>query len=199
MVRPARAEDARAVAEVHVAGWRTGYRGLFPQAYLDALDVDAHEQRWAQNISGGLAVLVHVAAGLDDDQDDDQDDGGVDGFAAFGPARDDDVPASAGEVYGLYVHPDAWGRGAGGALLAAAVGQLAQAGRQRHEGRGGEDAPVLWALEDNARARRFYAHQGWVEDGARRRGERPGGGDVPGIAFTEVRYRLARSSLGLRR
>jgi GNAT superfamily N-acetyltransferase len=189
-VRPAHPEDARAIAEVHVAGWRTGYRGLFPQPYLDALDVDAHEQRWARNLAGGLAVLVH----------DEQPGGRVDGFATFGPARDDDVPASAGEVYGLYVHPGAWGRGTGGALLAAAVERLRRERRaeqpldRQADDRGDDrtdDRVALWALEGNRRARRFYAHQGWVEDGARRQGERSAVGTVPGIVFTEVRYRLA--------
>lgn len=36
-VRAALPADAFAVAEVHVRSWQLGYRGLLPDAYLDAL------------------------------------------------------------------------------------------------------------------------------------------------------------------
>jgi hypothetical protein len=44
---------------------------------------------------------------------------------------------------------------------------------------------VLWVLDVNDRARRFYALAGWAEDGARKTdGSR-------GFDITEVRYRTA--------
>src|SRR5580704_17872478 len=36
-VRPARPDDAGAVAAVHVRSWQVGYRGLLPDAYLEGL------------------------------------------------------------------------------------------------------------------------------------------------------------------
>ena len=42
---------------------------------------------------------------------------------------------------------------------------------------------VVWALEDNAQARRFYEVRGWTTDGARR--DRDFGGETA----VEVRYR----------
>ena len=49
--------------------------------------------------------------------------------------------------------------------------------------RGYEEA-VLWVLDDNPRARRFYEAGGWRLDGARRRGEHLG------VRTEEVRYRI---------
>lgn len=171
-----------------MAGWREGYRELFPQAYLDALDVEERARRWARTLAdareGRLAVAVHV-----------DDDGRVDGFATSGPTRDADLPAGTGEVYGLYVHPGAWGAGVGGALLGAAAASLGRTSSGTDQGEGGAP-PALWTLEGNRRARRFYAHHGWSEDGAVRSQERPAIGEVPGITFTEVRYRLAPASAG---
>ena len=41
VIREATPEDARAIATVHVASWRTTYRGLLRDAYLDSLDLEA--------------------------------------------------------------------------------------------------------------------------------------------------------------
>lgn len=163
LVRPAVPADAPAVAEVHVAGWQVGYRGLVDDAHLDALSVADRTGTWSQRLAEGAEVLV-------------ADDGRVRGFATVGPARDDDAAPTAGEVYALYVHPDAWGRGIGGALLSAALDRLAADG---HEG------CVLWALEANARARGFYEHRGWVADGSVKVE------DHRGLLLREVRYRHA--------
>src|SRR6185503_6902264 len=38
-LREARAADARAIAEIHVAAWRAAYRGMMPDAYLASLSV----------------------------------------------------------------------------------------------------------------------------------------------------------------
>ncbi len=80
--------------------------------------------------------------------------GSVDGWVSFGPDRDG---AARGEVWGLYVAPAAWGSGAAHRLLRSASEAL----------RGqGFVAPVLWCLEGNDRALRFYRREGWELDGA---------------------------------
>lgn len=61
-----------------------------------------------------------------------------------------------GEVVSLYLLPEYMGRGYGKALLAAAVETLA--------GQGFRDA-LLWGLEENRRARRFYEKAGFVFSG----------------------------------
>lgn len=164
VVRPATEADARAVAEVHVAGWRAGYRGLLPDAYLDALSVDDRVAGWASGIATGPAVSLAQA----DDE--------VLGFVSYGACRDDDVPEGTGEVFSLYVRPQAWGRGVGGLLLETAREALTQRGRVTH---------VLWTLHDNVRAQQFYERRGWVADGAVKTDRRPG------LVLEEVRHRHA--------
>ncbi len=46
LIRTARPDDARSVAEVHVASWRHAYRGLLPDDYLERLSVDDREAMW---------------------------------------------------------------------------------------------------------------------------------------------------------
>jgi len=104
------------------------------------------------------------------------------GWLGYGPSRDDPPadpsPGAAGpvgEIYGIYVHPDHWRAGAGTALMAEGEAGLAAAGF-------GE--AMLWVLENNSGARRFYERLGWRHDGSTDVFERGGG-----RAF-ELRYRL---------
>ena len=43
---------------------------------------------------------------------------------------------------------------------------------------------ILWVLDDNPRARRFYEREGWTLDGGRKEQ------DHLGVRVAEVRYRL---------
>jgi ribosomal protein S18 acetylase RimI-like enzyme len=160
VVREAREGDARPVAEVHVASWRAAYRGLLPDELLASLSVEERTERWQEWLRGGVGMIV-----LERDE-------AVMGFAAFGPARDGD--ADVGEVYAIYLDPREWGRGSGRALMDAAVARLRESGF---------DEAVLWVLETNERARRFYGAGGWRTDGATKVDIRRG------FELPEVRYR----------
>jgi len=92
------------------------------------------------------------------------------GFTSVGPSRDE---RGLGELYAIYVDPDAWSTGAGLALIERAEEQL----RSEYE------VATLWVLEANPRARRFYERAGWTPDGARKAEERWG------VRAPEVRYR----------
>jgi ribosomal protein S18 acetylase RimI-like enzyme len=94
------------------------------------------------------------------------------GFVSIGPSRDEDA-AGAGQVYALYVDPQAWGRGIGRALITQA--------RTRLSRRGFAEA-VLWVHADNDRAHRFYRADGWQPDGHQRQEY------VWGVLADEVRY-----------
>ena len=87
-----------------------------------------------------------------------------------------------GEIYSIYVRPDLYRRGIGGKLLRHAIRDLA--------GRGYAEA-VLWTLETNAGARRFYERVGWQADGAAKLDH------LDGFDLHEVRYRRALGDLSV--
>src|SRR5712691_9325747 len=69
------------------------------------------------------------------------------GFASLGRVLDEESePEHVGELYTIYVLPDAWGRGVGQALVTEVLRRL------RGEGFG---EAILWVIEDNTRTRRF--------------------------------------------
>ena len=144
LVREATVGDARRVEEIRVRTWRAAYRHVLPPERLDAMPID--ETRWLHRIAepppGWRTYVV-------------EDEGRVIGFASVGPSRDQQ---GIGELYAIYVEPDAWSTGAGRGLIAAAEAALADNYREAH----------LWVLEENARARRFYELAGWQHDGVRK-------------------------------
>lgn len=58
-LRVATVEDANAVATVHVRSWQSAYRGLIPDAYLDALSVERRTAVWRRILTETL--LPHAA------------------------------------------------------------------------------------------------------------------------------------------
>jgi GNAT superfamily N-acetyltransferase len=169
-VRPATLADADAIGLVHVRSWQSAYRGKIPQDHLDGLDPARRAEIWRRIVEetepsrGGVLVAVGD---------------GITGFASFGPSRDSDTdPGVTGEVFAIYADPAAWDTGIGRALMATAVAGLVRLGYAN---------AILWVLDTNDRARRFYALAGWERDGASKT-DGSGGFDI-----TEVRYRRTLS------
>lgn len=146
LIRPATTRDARAIARVHMRGWQIGYRGIVPDEYLATFNIETMTSRWL----GNLAELKRMETIVAEDED-----GSITGWAGFG-ANQSDLPPEIGELGGLYVDPDSWDRGIGGALLAEAERGLFDYGYER---------AILWTLAGNDRTRRFYENRGWRFDG----------------------------------
>jgi GNAT superfamily N-acetyltransferase len=165
-IRQAVPEDAEAIAQVHIRSWQAAYRGQLPDHFLDRL-IDELERRaalWRAEISTPHSPKHEIwVAGIESP---------VEGFAGIGPARQ--ANAGFGEVYAIYVHPERWGQRLGQMLFAHASTRLAAAGYS---------AAILWVLESNLRARRFYEVAGWAINGETKLETLPGG-----IDLQEVRY-----------
>jgi ribosomal protein S18 acetylase RimI-like enzyme len=143
VVRPAVAADAAGIAHVHVESWRTTYRGIVPDAYLDALSIEERTARWQRVLSAdrpGYGVFVAEHGGA------------VVGFADGGRS-DSRVASFTGELYAIYLLAGRQRRGTGERLLRAVAAHLAGAGH---------DGMMLWVLAENAPARRFYERLGGV-------------------------------------
>jgi ribosomal protein S18 acetylase RimI-like enzyme len=160
-VRRARIDDARAIADVHARTWQGAYEHVFGAERLAGMSLPARLAQWERILAAGQSD-VFVATN-----------DGIVGFVSTGDSRDADAEA---ELYAIYVLPGAWGSGAGAALMCAGLAAM----RARASG-----AAVLWVLEDNPRARRFYEREGWALDGERKEDE------YLGIRVAEVRYRIA--------
>lgn len=142
-VRPARVADAANMARVHVQGWQETYRGLMPDAALDAPELLAQRERFWTSVltcgpSGGSQVAVAEQGGE------------LVGIAMAGPHPQPDNGCEQ-ELHLLYVLVAAHGTGAGQQLLVAVVDPGMSTG--------------LWVVERNPRARAFYRKHGFVDEG----------------------------------
>ena len=136
-------EEAKGKAYVHCTAWKEAYRGLLNQGFLDARTLEFSEERALNAFRAGVSTLL----AKDGDE--------VIGFADYGPCRDDDMQ-EAGEVYAIYLLGAYYSKGIGARLMNAALQDMPDS-----------DKVVIWVLEGNKRAIRFYEGFGFRFDGAR--------------------------------
>ena len=131
---------------MHIRTWQVAYLHVFPVERLAGLESrrKQRERHWS-GIVDHHQPASHVLVA--------EQRGQSVGFASLGRSFDD---AAVGELYAIYVLPEAWGRGAGPALMSEALERLRASGFE---------AASLWVLEDNPRARAFYERWGWALDG----------------------------------
>lgn len=163
-IRPMTEADVPAVSEIRVRGWQWAYAGIVPRGHLDAMDPAEDAARRREFFAASAGRVDNLVA---------EADGAAVGWASFGPYRGEPDGAEDGELYALYLRPRWVGRGVGRALVAAVAESAAARGRRRL---------LLWVLEDNARARRFYAAAGFAPDGAETAEE------YDGVRLRELRY-----------
>lgn len=164
-IRQGRRADAPAIAGIHVRSWQAAFAGVIPQDYLDEMDPRRDEPGW----DALLAEEAWPRAGIlvaERQQ-------GVVAFTGFAPVQDE---PSLATVRTFYLLPEVWGSGVAKPLMVAMLATLDEAGYEQ---------AVLWVLEANARARRFYEAAGWRADGATEFDT------TGGAALTKLRYRRA--------
>jgi GNAT superfamily N-acetyltransferase len=143
-LRAATEHDSAAIARLHADSWRSAYRGILSDEYLDNR---AHSERaalWQARFSEKannpfFAILAEI-------------DGQLAGFACVFPNED---PTFGSFLDNLHVTPERTGQGIGRRLLNDVGRRLLADGT-----RGGL---YLWVIEQNSRAREFYARAGAAE------------------------------------
>ena len=141
--------------------WQSAYEHVFGAERLAGVTVEQRLPMWRQILNDPSQTALVV----------EDETGRLVGWCTVAPSRDADAD---GELWGIYVLQEAWGTGAGTALLVAGTDVLGELGYRE---------AILWVLEDNPRARRFYERAGWALDGARKAESRWG------VRAPEVRYR----------
>ena len=141
-IRRASAADAAAIAAVHTQAWNEAYRGVLPDAIIERYPLAqrlAMRQRVLASPDRTTCFVATPAHG-----------GGAVGFADCGAAREP-VADCRGEVYAVYILAAHQRQGLGRALMAACTRELAE---RRFT------SAMVWVVEGNEPARRFYERLG---------------------------------------
>ncbi|MDP6953646.1 MAG: GNAT family N-acetyltransferase [Alphaproteobacteria bacterium] len=134
-LRDAVAQDAPAIANVHVQSWRATYRGIMDDAYLDGPVEDERARVWAERMGAAEPPLVVVAEKA----------GEMVGFACAFPAED----AKWGtRIDNLHVRPGHQRQGIATRMMRSLAKRIATVE---------PELPVfLWVYDVNAVARAAY-------------------------------------------
>jgi GNAT superfamily N-acetyltransferase len=139
-VREAVPADAEGIARVHVDSWQSSYQGILPAHVLDRIDVGQRlESRKRMLLDESTFHLVAYDVTHRD----------VLGFCDAGPSRRH--AAGVGEIYAIYLLHRAKRYGLGSEMIERTVRWLSAAGMR---------SMVIWVLENNHHARRFYEAMG---------------------------------------
>ncbi len=141
-------DDADAMGRIGALGWQAAYRGIVPDDVLDNITPDARAQRFRQAYQAFPEAMYWLVLS----------DGVEAGLINAHPCMDDDA-RDCGEIGAIYFLPEYCRQGLGSAAMAHALQALREMGFSQ---------AVLWVLEQNSRARRFYEKQGFAADGAAR-------------------------------
>lgn len=134
-LRRARSADADRIADLHAASWRSAYRGLVDDRYLDCGLAAERRRHWRATMARARPRDIVLVV----------EDGGADlaGFIAVWTRR-----GGAAFIDNLHAHPARRRQGIGRQMMIAAARRLVAAGCR---------AASLFVLDTNIAARRFYA------------------------------------------
>jgi GNAT superfamily N-acetyltransferase len=140
-IREARPEDAKQIARVMVDTWRTTYRGIVADSFLQSMCYVQRETRWLELLRGTDGMRFTYVA--------DDVNGSIVGYISGGRERTGDRDFS-GELYAIYIDPSYQGRGLGRLLVAALAERLLSAGLSEM---------LVWVIAANS-SRHFYERLG---------------------------------------
>jgi len=140
-LRPATPSDAEGIDAVRIRAWNETYRGIMPDAFLDALSKESRVEAWRKRLVEPQDRWTFCVA---------CDGAEIVGFADSGPARDVALTTD-GEVYAINLMMRATRKGLGTRLMKATADGLINHGFKN---------VGLWVIEQNLGARWFYESLG---------------------------------------
>ncbi|ACV63361.1 GCN5-related N-acetyltransferase [Desulfofarcimen acetoxidans DSM 771] len=143
LIRKATISDVSAIAKVTVDTWKTTYRGIIPDDYLDSLTYEEREKGWME------FPFHHFIIYIAEDENHN-----IVGFAAAGLERTSN-PIYKGEIYAIYVLESYQNKGIGSSLIKAIMNNFKQLDIY---------SVIVWVLSDNNYRRFYELHQGQKVD-----------------------------------
>lgn len=127
-IRRALSSDARGIANVHVNSWKTTYKNIIPDNFLNNLSTEKREQLWKRSIPKGNVFVAE------------NDNGKIVGFSDGGRERSGKYKGFNGELYSIYILKEYQNRGIGKLLFKQIIKYLTELKI---------DSLIVLVLEDN--------------------------------------------------
>ena len=139
-IRNVKKEDLRAVAEIVVNGWKTAYRGIIDDDYLDNLSIEEKYQKRLKDYTKNRFIVAEL-------------NNQIVGFCRYtdGNNYKDEYPDIDCEICALYVKPELKRNGIGRELVNYVIKEFKEEGYLKM---------ILWCLKENYPSRAFYEKMG---------------------------------------
>lgn len=116
-IRWAKYDDWPDLGFIHSEPFRKAYQGIIPDDFLDNFTVEKRQQYYEKALREGVektAIMLvdHKAIG----------------YLTVGKCRDDDKDDTHGEIWGIYLLQDYWGKGYGKKLINWGIDRLKEWG-----------------------------------------------------------------------
>lgn len=132
VIRKNELNDQEQMAHIKVDGWKSAYDKIIAAKYLNSLDYEQQTRRYVESFE---EYKDRVLVAVKEDE--------VLGYSCFDP--------KCGELVSLYVKPSEKGKGIGTQLFRETCKELIEQGKK---------VMVLWCLEENSNAIKFYEKLG---------------------------------------
>lgn len=138
-IRTANLDDAQGIAKVHVDSWKTTYKGIIPNDFLNNLSYEQRTELWEKNIARADNYVVIA----------ENNEGQIIGFADAWK-REDNVTENSGDLTSIYLLEKYQGNGIGKKLFKELFNHFKQMGYEK---------VFVEVLEEN-KTRFFYEYYG---------------------------------------
>ena len=141
-IRVATLPDSELISKVHSSSWKSAYKGILPQEYLDNEVEKEKREHWVRELAAPDNSHNFVLLAME-------------GSAAVGFISVYDVADGSYDAFidNLHVLPEEKGKGIGLKLMAAAAEKLANFNKK---------SVYLWVFDDNLPAVGFYKKLGGI-------------------------------------
>lgn len=130
-------DDFAAIRKIYENSWKYAYKDIIPMEWMESRP----KEKWGGNINrNGRTEIIALC------------DSKIVGTASFGTSRWERFK-DYGEIVTIYLLPEYIGQGIGSALIEHCISELKLLGFKNI---------LLWVLEENIRARKFYEKHGFV-------------------------------------
>lgn len=117
-IRRANQGDAKDIAKTQVGSWRTTYKGIVNDDYLDNMEPKDRVEMWEQGVRQSKVYVIE------------DDSGAIVGFASGGPHDSKDFAEYDSELYAIYLYQENQGLGGGKMLFNAVINDLVEKGHK---------------------------------------------------------------------
>lgn len=136
------------IGYIHAKSWQAAYKGIVPAEFLDTFTSEKRADIFRKVIPTRSEEFYLFSR-----------DTQPIGMAILRKARDEDLPDTTGEISAIYFLPDSWGTGYSDQAISFCLTRLRELGCMQ---------VILWVLEANQRACRFYEKSGFHFDGSKK-------------------------------